>query len=278
MGLARQNPDGSTDQLEFYFEGTDADGSVLRFGSAGQELSPILAFTPLAVGPSLTTTTPSIDLDSGTLRVPRTMLDDPHGLYIRNAMLLREYAVRLRNSDDPLGEVEYIVVSATYDAASDQFVLVLDPRGLALQNDVAQLADGTTELQVEVVPFYFRLVANDLVDAYPQGTDIKILFDATIEDPSTGEPSANAEAAYSARVDLTAMDLNVKNGFAGEIAALNEMVASPGQTDPGNIALESVQWDFVRYKVQFDIGVGGGALDPNALRPGIDFLRMAFRF
>ena len=274
MGLARQNPDGTTNQLEFVFEGTDADASVVRENGLGAELAPILPY----MGVSVAGTAPSIDPVTAVLRVPSADLEDVNGLYSRNAMLLREFEVRLRDSDAPLQEVTYTVVSAIYDEANDEYVLSLDPRGLELSADVSELELASGDLQVEVVPYYFRLIADGVTDLYPAGTDIKILFDATIEDPLTGEPSSNAEASYSSRVDAAAMNLDVKNGFAKQIAALNGQVATPGQTDPNNVVLESVHWDFVRFKVEFDIATGAGVANLNGSRPGIDFLRLAYRF
>ena len=170
------------------------------------------------------------------------------------------------------------MVSASYDAATLEFALTLDPRGPGLATDISELGSGAGTLQVEVVPFYFRLVSEGVVDQFPMGTDVRILFDATIADPLTGEPSSGAEAAYSDRVDPAAMDLAVKNGFATQISALNGQVAAPGQTSASDVTLESVSWDFVRFKVQFNLAVGIGTPDLSAPRPGLDFLRLPFRF
>ncbi len=274
LGLARQNPDGTSNQLEFVFEGTDDDASVTRTGGLARELEPIVPYTGLSIAGS----TPSVDPVTGVVRVSSVDLLDPNGLYSRNAMLLREYVVRIRSSEAPSGAVEYSVIAATLDTENDEYVMSLDPRGASLATDLAELSFGDGELQFEVVPFYFRLVTEGTLDALPEGTNVKILFDATIEDPLTGQPSAAAEASYSARVDADAMDLDVKNGFATVIDALNGQVAQPGQTDPNNVILETVNWDFVRFKVEFNIAAGLETPNLTTPRPGLDFLRLPYRF
>jgi hypothetical protein len=274
LGLARLNPDGSVDPLEFVFEGTSADGHVQRSGSAGQEPTPIVPYIGLGVGGAA----PSIDTAAGVLRIPGASLADPHGLYRRNALLMREFDVRLRDDSDPMGEHAYSVLAASYDAAADEYSFAVDPRGSGLSEVVAQLLLASGELQVEVVPFFYRLVAGGVPDAFPEGTGIRVLFDATIQDPLTGGPSSNPEAAYSDRLDVALGDPDIKNGFAPDISALNGQVAAPNQVNPMNPTLESVDWDFVRFKVEFDLATGGGTPDLGAPRPGLDFLRIPYRF
>ncbi|MEM1447567.1 MAG: Ig-like domain-containing protein [Planctomycetota bacterium] len=243
LGLARlQPPNGALEQVELLFEGTDpADGSVLRNGSEVAELAPQLPYTSLSIGGAV----PSVDIPTATFTVPAASFDD---LYRRNAALTREFAVRLRDAANPATEDEFLVQLASFDPASDTFDLVVDPRGTALADLLAML----TNPEVEVVPFFFRVVTAGVPDAYPTSAGIQIAFDATTADPMTGAPSANPLDSFSGG-DL--------ESFATDAAALN---AQP--------------WDFVRFRVRFDIDAAGGSFLPSAPRPAVDFLRVPYRF
>ncbi|QDV09900.1 hypothetical protein Poly30_54610 [Planctomycetes bacterium Poly30] len=277
LGLARLNPDGTSSPIEFFFGGTAGDGVVPRDGAMAEELAPIVAYGALGVGPSATLAS-SIDTATATLRVPGARVSDAAGLYRRNANLMREFAVRLRNDAVPGDVREYAVVAGRYVAGDDEFRLTLDPIGARLDSDAGELSAMPGTLQFEIVPFYYRLLSGGVPDRYPTSTEIRILFDATIADPNSGEPSSDPESAYSQRMDVAAMDLQVKNGFAADIAALNGPVAAPNQTDPSQPVLESVDWDFVRFKVEFNLAVGVSTTDLDAPRPGLDFLRIPYRF
>ncbi len=274
LGLARLNPDGSSNPLEFFFEGTDAEGAVLRDGDMAEELAAIVPYTPLGIGGA----SPAIDPLTGTVLVDGAALADPNGLYSRNPALLREFAVRFRDSSTPGDVREYRVVAAGFDRGSQEFSLALDTMGLNLSSDIRELNALPGNLEFEVVPFYFRLVTDGFSDRFPIGTGINVRFDATIADASTGAPSTAPEASFSARVDINGMSLEDKNGLTGDISELNGAVAAPGQTDPLNLILETVEWDFVRFNVEFDLTQGGASPMADAPRPALDFLRVPFRF
>ncbi len=274
LGLARLNAGGSTNQVEFVFEGTDASASVVRSGTTAQELAPVMPYGPVSVGGAA----PSLDSTAASFLIPGDDIADVNDLYKRNALLLREFAVRLRSSVDPGMVTEFDVVSASYSAVDDEYEIFVDPRDLTFSATVSNITTGGGDVEVEIVPFYFRVVTSGVEDLFPLDTDIKVLFDATIANSLTGEPSSDAEASYSSRVDANAGDLSIMNGFAEDIDELNGQVATPGQTDPLNIVLETVAWDFVRFKVEFDIASGVTPPSGDSPRPGIDFLRIPYRF
>jgi hypothetical protein len=274
LGLARLNPDGSSNPLEFFFEGTDSDGAVLRDGDVTEELPAIVSYMPLGIGG----TAPSIDTLTGTVLVDATAVVDPNTLYSRNPLLLREFAVRFRDSSTPDDAREYPIVTASYDSVTQQFSLALDSMGLDLSSVIRELSARPGDLEFEVVPFYFRLMADGVNDAFPAGTGVHIRFDATIADALTGAPSNAPEAAFSARVDINGTGLDDKNGFTGVIDELNNPVAAPGQTNPSNLILEQVAWDFVRFNVEFDLATGSAAPSAGAPLPAVNFLRVPFRF
>ncbi|QDV08363.1 hypothetical protein Poly30_39010 [Planctomycetes bacterium Poly30] len=276
LGLARLNGDGSTNPVEFVFEGTDpADGSVLRSGTMAQDLAPILPFTVVSAGGGI----PSVVASTGTLNVSGGLIADPNDLYKRNALLMREFALRLRGSGNLADVSEFDIVSAEYDTVNDLFSIVVDTQGETFRNVVTGFASNGETIEAEIVPYFFRLLSDGVEDLFPTNTDIKVLFDATIEDPLTGLPSANPQAAFSSRVDLVQMDFDIRNGFAADISVLNDPVAEQGQTDPLTLPIgtETVAWDFIRFKVEFNIAVNGPASAQSA-RPGLDFVRIPYRF
>ena len=181
---------------------------------------------------------PSLDSTAASFVIPGDDIVDANDLYKRNPLLLREYAVRLRNTLATEVVTEFDVVSATYDGTADEFTIFVDPRGQTFGTTVDTLIQMGGSIEVEIVPFFFRLVTSGIDDLFPFETDIQISFDATLEDPLTGNPSANPEASFSGRVDANGADLTLVNGFAADINALNGPVAAPNQTDPDNIVLE----------------------------------------
>ena len=164
------------------------------------------------------------------------------GIYQQNPSLLVRFAVRVRDLNAPATEVEYLVQSATFDAAAGEFAIVVDGAGLADQ------LLGLSTPEVEIVPFFFRLSAAGVEDSFPPNTEIKILFDAARANPATGDPSTDPAEIFS----------------GGDISAF-----TPDITD-----LNSDVWDFVRVKFEFLIDID----DRDAARPGIDYLQILYGF
>jgi len=246
LGLARLQsgnpPTGVVDQVELLFAGTDPlSGQVLRNGNVAQELAPLLPYTALSIGG----VAPSVDVSTATFVIPAVGIDD---LYKRNAALSREFAVRIREAGAIGSDEEFLVQAGEYDAVNDTLALIVDPRGSELLNALMSM----TSPEVAFVPFTFRLLTGGVHDAYPAGTEITIAFDATLADAATGEPSSDPADALSGG-DIT--------NFATDIGVLNTGV-----------------WDFIRFKVGFDIDSTSSGIAIGAPRPGLDFLRMSYRF
>lgn len=103
-----------------------------------------------------------------------------------------------------------------------------------------------------MVPFFYRLRTAGIEDAFPLNTSVEISFDATIENPLTGEPSAIPTDSFS-NGDLSA--------FATNISALN-----------------SADWGFIRFKAVFNLDVDNSGVDLAAPRPALDYLRVQYKF
>lgn len=130
----------------------------------------------------------------------------------------------------------------------DTLIVIVDPRGSELLNALMSLSSP----EVAFVPFTFRLLTGGVHDAYPTGTEITIAFDATLADAVTGDPSSDPTDAFSGG-DIT--------NFATDIGVLN-----------------TGAWDFIRFKVGFDLDSTSSGIAIGAPRPGLDFLRMSYRF
>ncbi|MEM6675957.1 MAG: hypothetical protein AAF726_24120 [Planctomycetota bacterium] len=238
LGLARLDPpNGAIDQVELLFDGIDpVDGSVLRSADRVEELAPIFDFTALSQGGPA----PSVDVPSATFTVPGAGFDD---LYRDNAALLRSFAIQIQSAVTSASPAEFIVQASSFDDVTGSFTVVVDPDG----NRLADTLAATLQPEVALVPYFFRVATDGLVDRYPVGAEISIGFDATIIDPATGEPSANPADSFSG---------GSLGGFATDISELNMAV-----------------WDAFRFKVEFDID-----LDPSSPRPSLDFIRIPYRF
>jgi hypothetical protein len=242
LGLARLDPGGTNDQVELLFDGTDpADGSIGRVGTVAQELPAIFPFQALSIGGAA----PSVDSAAATFTFPGAGFDD---IYKLNPALTREYAVRIREAGSGDEGTEFLVQSGSYDSGADELSLVVDPRGPELVDTILSL----TLAEVEVVPFFFRLRTGGVEDAFPLNTSIELSFDATIQNPLTGQPSATPSDSFS-NGDLSA--------FATDISLLN-----------------AAAWDFVRFKAEFNLDVANTGVDLAAPRPGLDFVRIPYRF
>ncbi len=245
LGLARLNPGGVSEQVELLFSGTDpANGSVPRSGTVATELTAIFPYTAIPAGGGL----PSVDGAAATFTFPGAGFDD---VYKLNPELTREFAVRIRDGAGP-ASVEFIVQTGAYDSVADALSLVVDPRGTTLEDTLVALGVGNGTVEVEVVPFFYRLRTGGVEDAFPLNTSVELSFDATIENPLTGEPSALPSDSFSGG-DLSA--------FATNITALN-----------------SADWGFIRFKAVFNLDVNNSGVELSAPRPALDYLRIQYKF
>ena len=105
------------------------------------------------------------------------------------------------------------------------------------------------DTQVAIVPHFVRVLTEGILDSYPADTAVTLLFDATNIDSLTGLPDEGAS-----------------------FSAIN------GSLTPDITALNAADWDFVRFLVEFDLNTSGGSVNLDTPRPGIDLMRISFRF
>lgn len=240
LGLARLDPSGGTDQVVLRFEGTDGAGAVEKDGTVVQQLPPILG--PDTLG---TIGAPPFITDGGfTMVVDASGLGAGDEMYAENPALLRNFSVELSDTGDANNTKLFTIASAEYDQLNDWLVCSVDANGASLDTF---LPVGDT--QVAIVPHFVRVLTEGILDSYPADTAVTLLFDATNIDSLTGLPDEGAS-----------------------FSAIN------GSLTPDITALNAADWDFVRFLVEFDLNTSGGSVNLDTPRPGIDLMRISFRF
>jgi len=197
---------------------------------------------PPIVGPDplgLPGSPPFIGADDYTLVFDASGLAGQDLLLKENAQLILQYSVQLEESGDPTNAQRFTITAAEYDGIFDRLVTHVDPTGPGLSSFVV---GGS--IDASLVPHFLRVVNNGILDSYAADTSIGMRFDATKIDPLTGGPDeANA------------------NGFTDDISVLN--------TD---------DWDFFRFQVEFDLDTDSNGVDLATDRPGLHLLRVTFGF
>jgi hypothetical protein len=142
-----------------------------------------------------------------------------------------------------IGTSSYTVASAEYSTeGANQYL------DLTVQSTDPVLDPNTTVGLVELIPRYFRVVTSGTQDSLPNSTSIQIEFQATGENAQGNPDEAGASAWVT---DISALD-----------------------TTAGSSTVRR----FLRYRVSFDIAVGGAPLNSSTPRPTLEFLRMPFKF
>lgn len=248
LGLGRIQPGGvlPNDQVEFSFGGTGADGSVMQDGSSVDLEPPII--DGAALGDAGTMTTPYIEADEVTMVFAGASFTGANEIYKRNAQLARLFFIKLfEDGAEETNHQFFKVQSTDYDDVAMVLRLTVANTGGTLQafaNDV-----GPQNTNVSLIPQYFEVSTSNVIGSFPESTSITVSFDATVLD-SLGQPSSIL--SYSAQ----------NNGvFATDITQLN-----------------LAEWDFVRFKVLFDLNTTGSSVDLSTPRPSLDFIRIPWEF
>lgn len=243
LGLARIGAGGADGQVSFEFAGTDANDTAGEPGAilqSGSEVNQVSAI----IGPDLLGTGNTPNIDNGGL----TMVFDAAGLgdiYKASAVLTKFFSVEL---DDTVLTTRFEIVDSVYSPNTDELICTIATTNDDLTDFVAAAGGPVT---AALVRHDFRMVTSGIRDSYPDSTQVRILFDVTKLD-SLGNPS-ETESLSAGNVDV----------FTSEI---------------GNLNLED--WDFVRFRVEFNLNAGGtsGAVDINTPRPALEFIRLPFLF
>lgn len=219
---------GNPSPITFFFDGTDTSTGLINapLGTV-PSLPPILAPAADVSAPGL----PDVSMDD-----PRTLLLDADDfapgdvIYKRNPALLVGYQLKV-------GSTSMTVAAASYDSTLDVLSVTVE------SSDPAVPTAGLAEL----IPRFFRVETNGVLDALPSSSEITIEFQAAPRN-SLGVPDESNATAW-----------------VTDVALLNSAGNNPS-------------FRYVRFRVSFDISAMGSSLTFNTPRPLLRFLTIGFRF
>ena len=193
------------------------------------------------LGPAVLTDPPRTPYleDDLTVVLDAASLVGDDDAYKRNPSLLKNFVVRLVDAAAADQMQEHLVASASWDAAADQLHVTVFPAGSDDLTDFG--ASGGVE--VSLIPFFTRMNTSGEPLAYPLDSSVTISFEATVADVE-GNPD--------------------NTSIVGPVTDIND--------------LNDVDYDFFRFRVHMNMSVSGNSVDQNTKRPGIEFLRVPFRF
>lgn len=181
---------------------------------------------------------PFVAADGQTVVFDASDMAEGQEVYLENTALLRNATVLLEDAADPGHFRHFAVASACFDATADRIACHVAPSEGSPESFVA-----SGGVLASLVPHDLRVVTSGLADSYPESSSVRVRFDATKAGPD-GLPDESAAA-----------------GFTADVEALN-----------------ADAWDFFRFQVDFDLDAKNAGLTPATPRPGLDHLRVSFRF
>jgi hypothetical protein len=214
----------------FFFDGTDeTTGLVDSPTGTVQELPAILTGT-LAAEPAL----PYITADKRSVVFDASTITDD--VYLRNPALMSQFELKIAGTTTSI----FDVAVATFDPDAGTVRVVVSAGGMPLNG-----LTGT----VSVIPRFFRVKTDGVLDSLPSTSQIKIEFQ--------GAAATAAGAPDSAHL----------TGWVTDITQLNTSVS------PANTAIR-----FFRFRISFKIGVGQASLSIDTSTPALEFLKVPFKF
>jgi hypothetical protein len=229
------------------FGDVDANGLVQTTNGIVNTQAPLLTGTPVVFAP--TPGLPSVIDSAGFVMAmdATALIGSPQEYLLQNMGLLEHFVLQLTSISTPSNFKRFDVVSGTYDpnAAPPRLTLTVSNELGSLKSFVT----GAGNTKAELIPSYFRIRTDGLLDALPSSASVQIGFQATVA-TSAGVPDESQAVPVPPGPDPNAL-----NG-------------SPLNPD----------FRFFRFEVRFDIDALGNGLTPNNPLPSVEFLRIPFRF
>src|SRR5262245_23917282 len=212
------------------------------------ELAPLVGPTSL-VQPGVELSPDGISLAlSGPVLAPLRASAKPISpdVYLRTTALLVGFTLRLANAADPGRRGDFTIAGARYDDAASRLTLTLGELSATVAEEAAELG-GPDQVELALVPRFFRVRQGSVPDLLPDSVSVRILFQGAADD-GTGRPDE-----LDPLVDWTA-----------DVSEFDRLA-------PGAL-------DFVRFRVEFDLDADGDGFDPGDEPLALDFLRLPMRF
>jgi hypothetical protein len=240
-GVAVEGGTSTLDTFDFVFGGTDSvTGDVNTTGGVVDALAPILTSANTLGSPNPTTGLPKVDpTNSRAIILDAADLGAGNDIFLSNINLLERFILNVGGEGIPVSSASYLSVDPDSGGAATI--------RLQVSNDspVIPLAGIVT-----VIPRYFGVSTNGVMDSLPSSAKLSIEFQAT-ELSVLGGPD---EGAIKPAPGIWTSDLTTFNN------------------DPNNSDIQ-----FFRFRVKFDIGVNT-ELSANTPRPKLEFLTVPFVF
>ncbi len=248
IGGADLDPGGGASLVSFLFGGTETAagpgaGKILTDFEQVRQLAPLL-------GPSPLSATASILPDDVTLRLEGAELDPiinsmaalSTDIYLRTPSLLTNFLVEIGEIGNANNNLDFAVVSATYNETTNQLDLELDSSLVT----VASFASGFAA-EYRLIPRFFQVRTDNTLNYLPDSGFVRVTFDAARDD-GFGNPD----------------ETNLLVSKTADISSFNAL--APGELQ------------FFRFEVEFDLDANGVGVSPSTKPITLDFLRIPFRF
>ncbi len=253
IGGADQQPDGSEGLVRFLFDGIDpTTGRILTTGASVAERTPLVIVADLS-----TSTTARILADGFTLELTGAALDTlragtttgiPNDIYLRTPALLEDCAVRMLVLGNEADFEDFSIAQAVYDegrSALGDEALRVTVSGRPLT--AFQPANGAATTGFQLLPRFFQVVTNGLLNSLPSTAFVSLRFQAA---------SANGIGAPD--------EANPLQDWTADISTFNTKPAGALQ--------------FFRYEVEFDLDQHGRGISVDTKPVTFDFLKIPFVF
>jgi hypothetical protein len=240
-GVAVEGGTSALDTFDFIFGGTDpATGEVIRTDGVVDALAPILTSIHTLESPSSTTGLPKVDPENArAIIIDAADLGAGNDIFLGNISLLERFVLNVGGAGSPISSASYMSIDPESGGAATL--------RLQVSNDSPTIPLAGV---VTVIPRYFGISTNGVVDSLPSSAKVSIEFQAT-ELSSLGGPD---QSAIKPAPGIWTSDITTFNN------------------DSNNSEIQ-----FFRFRVKFDIGVNT-ELSANTPRPKLDFLTVPFVF
>lgn len=248
MGLAGLDPNAVA--APFFkpstldFGGIDTVTGQVNVTGGVVDLGPVL-LGPATVG--VAPTLPNILPSGRTIVMDATpLIGGPQEYFLSNPGLLKRATLLLNQVGNPANNQRFDIATAVYVSTSVPPTLQLT---MVSSDPLLTSFAAGGGVEASVIPTYFKIVTNGVKDALPSSAAVYLKFQAA---PAT---AAGVPDTALAVPPIPGSDISVLNAD-----------------------LNNANFRFLRFQIEFDIDTLGAGITPATPLPGVDFLRLPYRY